>query len=37
MQKKEILETIKQVTDQQQQFYSSLLAMKSEIEKWIQT
>jgi HlyD family secretion protein len=34
---KEILETIKQVTDQQQQFYSSLLAMKSEIEKWIQT
>ena len=34
---KEILETNKQVTDQQQQFYSSLLAMKSEIEKWIQT
>ena len=34
---KEILETIKQVTDQQQQFYSSLLAMKSEIEKWMQT
>jgi HlyD family secretion protein len=33
---KEILETSKQVTDQQQQFYSSLLAMKSEIEKWIQ-
>jgi HlyD family secretion protein len=34
---KEILETNKQITDQQQQFYSSLLAMKSEIEKWIQT
>ena len=34
---KEILETNKQVIDQQQRFYSSLLAMKSEIEKWIQT
>ena len=32
---KEILETQKQVTDQQQNFYSSLLEMKSEIEKWI--
>lgn len=34
--KKEMLETNKQVTDQQQRFHSSLLELKSEIEKWIQ-
>ena len=34
---KEILETQKLVIDQQQSFYSSLLEMKSEIEKWIHT
>ncbi|HMK18971.1 MAG TPA: HlyD family efflux transporter periplasmic adaptor subunit [Chitinophagaceae bacterium] len=32
---KEILETYKQVIDQQQRFYSSLLELKSEIEKWV--
>lgn len=33
---KEILDLEKQVTDQQQQFHSALLELKSEIEKWIQ-
>lgn len=33
---KEILEIDKQITDQQQRFHSSLLELKSEIEKWIQ-
>lgn len=33
---KEILDLEKQVTDQQQQFYSSLLDLKSQVEKWIQ-
>jgi HlyD family secretion protein len=33
---KELLELQKQVTDQQQQFRSSLLQLKSETEKWIQ-
>jgi HlyD family secretion protein len=34
--KKEILDLQKQVTDQQQEFHSSLLELKSQIEKWIQ-
>lgn len=33
---KEILDLQKQVTDQQQQFYSALLELKSAIEKWVQ-
>lgn len=33
---KEILDLQKTVTDQQQQFHSSLLNLKSEVEKWIQ-
>ena len=33
---KEILDLQKQVTDQQQQFHSSLLELKSEVEKWVQ-
>jgi len=33
---KEILDLQKQVTDQQQQFHSALLELKSEVEKWIQ-
>lgn len=33
---KEIIDLHKQVTDQQQQFQSSLLELKSEVEKWIQ-
>jgi multidrug resistance efflux pump len=32
---KEILETNKQVIDQQQRFYSSLLELKSQIEQWV--
>jgi len=32
---KEILETYKQVVDQQQRFYSSLLELKSLIEQWV--
>lgn len=34
--RKEILDLDKQVTDQRQQFYSSLLELKSETEKWLQ-
>lgn len=34
--KKEILDLQKQVADLKQQFYSSLLSLKSSIEKWIQ-
>jgi HlyD family secretion protein len=33
---KELLDLQKTVTDQQQQFHSSLLDLKSEVEKWIQ-
>lgn len=33
---KEILDLQKQVTDQQQEFHSSLLDLKSQVEKWIQ-
>ncbi len=33
---KEILEIQKQMADQQQQFHSSLLQLKSEVEKWMQ-
>ncbi len=33
---KELLDLKKQVTDQQQRFHSSLLELKSDIEKWIQ-
>jgi len=33
---KEILDLQKQVTDQQQEFHSSLLELKSQVEKWIQ-
>ena len=33
--RKEILETYKQVIDQQQRFYSSLLELKSQVEEWV--
>ena len=34
--RKEILDLDKQITDQHQQFYSSVLNLKSEVEKWMQ-
>jgi HlyD family secretion protein len=33
---KELLDLQKTITDQQQQFYSSLLDLKSQVEKWVQ-